>query len=221
MAEDTFTSSARYYKIVNGQIGRKVKEKTDRSKTLIQNVKGQEYVSEVEYSPSISGYLEEVKENVSQYGTYWNIVLVDGDWKGILQILEDSNTFRMFCKQLPNMNKGVFYTLKPAISSFKSKSGTDVESTQLWVSTFGTNVGFAFTSENPKDMPPTKEVMLNGKPQIDRYDQVQFFRSLIAKYNEQPSKVSPTQASQPTQAAPKTEEQKSSPDVVESEDLPF
>lgn len=168
-------SNAIFLTISNGQICRRVQNKTKDSKERVN--KNGVTVHE-EYYKGWKGRITaiEVREH-KDYGKFWNITLSDSDGDAILQMQYSSGYSSAFLKTLPNvdLNSDVIITPNMKIEGDKKKA-------TVFVTQHGVALKHFYNRDNPNGLPELKKIKVKGKETWDDSDMAEFLEKMV---NEQ------------------------------------
>jgi hypothetical protein len=90
-----------------------------------------------------------------------------------------SGPAKSFLSALPNLDLTKMTKLIP-----KREEKDGVARTKILLSQNNAGVKWAFTKDNPGEMPPMKKIKVKGKETWDDTDQLEFFEALVTKYND-------------------------------------
>lgn len=168
-------SNAIFLTISNGQICRRVQNKTKDSKERVN--KNGVTVHE-EYYKGWKGRITaiEVREH-KDYGKFWNVTLSDSDGDAILQMQYSSGYSAAFLKILPNvdLNSDVIITPNMKIDGDKKKA-------TIFITQHGVPLKHYYTRDNPNGLPELKQIKVKGKITWDDSDMAEFLEKMV---NEQ------------------------------------
>jgi hypothetical protein len=175
MGLQTTQGSTVYLTIQGGFIARRVPEPTAYSKT--RQLESGKVINEELYG-SIEGHITGISTKEGTYGKELHIQFAD-DTKYDLQVPLSSGPAKSFLSALPNLDLTKMTKLIP-----KREEKDGVARTKILLSQNNAGVKWAFTKDNPGDMPPMKKIKVKGKETWDDTDQLEFFEALVTKYND-------------------------------------
>jgi hypothetical protein len=175
MGLDTGGSSNRtYLSISDGRIAKRVQEGTDGA-VKCNSKDGTKVWYEKRY-PSVTGNIVDAFKRVSEqgYGDQLCIVLKDGDETFQVQMPWSSRYSSGFFLCMPNINPEKPVTLSPWAKEVDGK-----KKTMLYIRQDKDNVEWAWTRENPGDMPEMKQMKVKGQIVWDDTERQEFFESYL------------------------------------------
>ena len=175
MGLQTTQGSTVYLTIQGGSIARRVTEPTATSKT--RQLESGKVINEELYA-SIEGHITGISTKEGTYGKELHICFTD-DQKYDLQVPLSSGPAKSFLSALPNLDLSKMTKLIP-----KREEKDGVARTKILLSQNNAGVKWAFTKDNPGEMPPMKKIKVKGKETWDDTDQLEFFETLVTKYND-------------------------------------
>jgi len=175
MGLQTNQGSTVYLTIQGGSIARRVPEPTATSKT--RQLESGKVINEELYS-SIEGHISGISTKEGTYGKELHICFTE-DQKYDLQVPLSSGPAKSFLSALPNLDLTKMTKLIP-----KREEKDGVARTKILLSQNNAGVKWAFTKDNPGEMPPMKKIKVKGKETWDDTDQLEFFEALVTKYND-------------------------------------
>jgi hypothetical protein len=175
MGLQTNQGSTVYLTIQGGSIARRVPEPTATSKT--RQLESGKVINEELYA-SIEGHISGIHTKDGTYGKELHICFTE-DQKYDLQVPLSSGPAKSFLSALPNLDLTKMTKLIP-----KREEKDGVARTKILLSQNNAGVKWAFTKDNPGDMPPMKKIKVKGKETWDDTDQLEFFEALVTKYND-------------------------------------
>jgi hypothetical protein len=165
------SSNAAFYNISNGKICRQFKSPTANSKERV-NMNGKT-VHEEHYD-YIDGIITDIQTRDSEYGKSWNITLEDEGQSQVLQMPYSSGYSNSFLKTLPNVDLTQKVKLIPKLTIENEK-----KKTTLFVNQRGVAIKWAFTKDNPGDMPQLKKIKVKGKEVYDDSEIMEFLENMV------------------------------------------
>lgn len=160
-----------YLSIQGGKIARRVAEPTATSKS--RQIESTGKVVNEELYDSLEGHLSGVSVKEGTFGKELHIFIAE-DQKYDLQLMFSSGPAKSFLSALPNIDLE-----KPVRIIPKMEVKDGVSRTKILLSQGNVGVKWAFTKDNPGDMPPMKKIKVKGKETWDDSDQLDFFEKLI------------------------------------------
>ena len=160
-----------YLTVQGGKIARRVAEPTATSKT--RQIESTGKVVNEELYDSLEGHLKGVSVKEGTFGKELHIFMSD-DVKYDLQIMLSSGPAKSFLSALPNVDLA-----KPVRIIPKMETKEGVSRTKILLSQNDAGVKWAYTKDNPGDLPPMKKIKVKGKDTWDDSDQLEFFEKLI------------------------------------------
>ena len=150
--------------------------------TLTRTNKNGKVVHEEKFS-SITGLITDIKSKETPFGMVWEITMQDGDEEFILSWNYSSRYTNHFFRALPNVDLTLPLTLNP----WAMKDKTDPSKTAIGLSIYQGVAGqdkkqkaeFAYTKEQPGDMPELEQHKVKGKIQWDDSAQLEFFETQV------------------------------------------
>lgn len=171
MAE-VITSHAAFYTITDGRICRTFKAATAKS---IERVNKNGKVVHEEFCNALSGRITAITtKDHPDYGKFWLITLVDGDWSGVVQIKYSSGYASAFLKLLPNVNLSKDVTIQP-----KMVVDGDKKKASLFIMQDGTPLKHFYTKDNPNGLPQMKKIKVKGKETWDDTEMMEFLEKMV------------------------------------------
>jgi hypothetical protein len=165
-----------YLSIQNGKIARRVQEPTATSKSRV--IEGSGKLIHEELYDSVEGMLTGLATREGNYGKELMITINDQVESYQLQIKLSSSPASAFLRALPNVAPEMPLLIIPKI---QEKDG--VRRTSIILSQGNKGVKWAFTKDNPGDLPPMKKIKVKGKETWDDSEQLEFFEKMIAEYS--------------------------------------
>lgn len=171
MAE-VITSHAAFYSITDGRICRTFKAATAKS---IERVNKMGKIVHEEFMDGLSGRITEIKtKDHPDYGKFWLITLIDGDWSGVVQIKYSSGYASAFLKMLPNVDLSKDVTIVP-----KMTIDGDKKKASLFIMQEGVPLKHFYTKDNPNGLPQMKKIKVKGKETWDDTDMMEFLEKMV------------------------------------------
>ena len=165
-------SNAIFLTISNGQICRKVTNKTKDSKERV-NKNGVTVFEE--FYKGWKGRITniEIREH-QEYGKFWYITLTDSDGDAILQMKYSSGYATAFLKTLPNvdLNSDVIITPNMKIEGDKKKA-------TVFITQHGLALKHFYNRDNPNGLPELKKIKVKGKETWDDSDMAEFLEKMV------------------------------------------
>lgn len=168
-------NSAIYLKVSDGKIVRQFKTETPNS--VVRITKTGKTVHE-EFYDFVEGTITDIRTKENEYGKFWMVTLVDyhdGDLKYILEFNYSGGVANSFLRTLPNVDFSTPVQLKP-----KQTIDGDKKRTSLFINQSGKALKWAWTKENPGDMPQLKKIKVKGKEAWDDSDIMEFLEGYVA-----------------------------------------
>ena len=162
-----------YLSIQGGKIARRVAEPTATSKS--RQIESTGRVVNEELYDSLEGHLSGVSVKEGTFGKELHVFIAE-DQKYDLQLMLSSGPAKSFLSALPNVDLS-----KPVRIIPKMEVKDGVSRTKVLLSQGNVGVKWAFTKDNPGDMPPMNKIKVKGKETWDDSDQLDFFEKLIAE----------------------------------------
>lgn len=171
MAE-VITSHAAFYSITDGRICRTFKAATAKS---IERVNKMGKIVHEEFCNALSGRITAITtKDHPDYGKFWLITLVDGDWSGVVQIKYSSGYASAFLKLLPNVNLSKDVTIQP-----KMVVDGDKKKASLFIMQEGVPLKHFYTKDNPNGLPQMKKIKVKGKETWDDTEMMEFLEKMV------------------------------------------
>jgi hypothetical protein len=210
MAGNPVKEKKSYLSVYKGKIVQRVPQGTEGS--IERVTKNGETIYELHFE-SFSAEIKNMYVEKTDFGMQCRLVLSDMGQEFILNIPTESSVFDSLAKRVPNIKRGVYYTIKPY--DFESKEGKRMIGINIFDGT--TKVEPCFTKDNPGGVPafPTG----GTEKAIKRWaiDKTEFFENLVndhgKKMNEPVQQKKEAVKVPAVKDAPKGEEDES--------DLPF
>jgi hypothetical protein len=130
-----------------------------------------------EFFSSIEAYITSIQSKETTFGKVWEIELKDGEDAYTLSFNYSSRYANNFFRALPNVNLAAIVKIAPW--SMKDKKDATKTVIGLSLYQFGDKVPFAYTRDQPGDMPEMKKVKRKGKEEWDDSDQLEFFENMV------------------------------------------
>jgi len=165
-----------YLSIQNGKIARRVQEPTATSKSRV--IEGSGKLIHEELYDSVEGVMTGIATREGNYGKELLITINDQVDSYQLQIKLSSSPASAFLRALPNVAIGCPLLIIPKI---QEKDG--IRRTSIVLSQYNKGVKWAFTKDNPGDLPPMKKIKVKGKETWDDSEQLEYFEKMIAEYS--------------------------------------
>lgn len=164
------SSNRTYLSISDGKIAKRVPEGTAGSIKCMSK-DGTKVWYEVRYS-SLSGYITDAFKRVSEqgYGDQLCLVLKDGEEEYQIQMPWSSRYSSGFFLSMPNIDAGKEITLTPWAKEIDGK-----KKTMLYLRHGQEDIKWAWTKDNPGNMPEMKQVKVKGQVVWDDSDRQEFF----------------------------------------------
>lgn len=171
MAE-VITSHAAFYSITDGRICRTFKAATAKS---IERVNKMGKIVHEEFCNALSGRITAITtKDHPDYGKFWLITLVDGDWSGVVQIKYSSGYASAFLKLLPNVNLSKDVTIQP-----KMVVDGDKKKASLFIMQESVPLKHFYTKDNPNGLPQMKKLRVKGKDTWDDTEMMEFLEKMV------------------------------------------
>jgi len=165
-----------YLSIQNGKIARRVQEPTATSKSRV--IEGSGKLIHEELYDSVEGVMTGLATREGNYGKELLITINDQVESYQLQIKLSSSPASAFLRALPNVAPEMPLLIIPKI---QEKDG--VRRTSIILSQGNKGIKWAFTKDNPGDLPPMKKIKVKGKETWDDSEQLEYFEKMIAEYS--------------------------------------
>ena len=165
-----------YLSIQNGKVARRVQEPTATSKSRV--IEGSGKLIHEELYDSVEGLMTGLSTREGNYGKELLITINDQVDSYQLQIKLSSSPASAFLRALPNVAIDQPLLIIPKI---QEKDG--VRRTSIILSQGNKGIKWAFTKDNPGDLPPMKKIKVKGKETWDDSEQLEFFEKLIVEYS--------------------------------------
>jgi hypothetical protein len=164
------SSNRTYLSIAGGKIAKRVPEGTAGSIKCMSK-DGTKIWYEERYT-SLSGYITDVFKRVSEqgYGDQLCIVLKDQDSEYQIQMPWSSRYSSGFFMCMPNIDAGKEVTLTPWSKEVDGKTRT-----MLYLRQGQEDIKWAWTKDNPGNMPEMKQVKVKGQVVWDDSERQEFF----------------------------------------------
>jgi hypothetical protein len=133
-----------------------------------------------EFFKSFTGKLKEIKSKETSFGMVWECVLEDDDQEYVVSWPYSSRYTNNFFRALPNVNLAREFKFSPWMMKDKqdpTKKITGISLYQEGASKDG-KVPFAWTKEEPGDMPQMQQIKKKGKLEWDDSEQLEFFETV-------------------------------------------
>jgi hypothetical protein len=165
-----------YLSIQNGKVARRVQEPTATSKSRV--IEGSGKLIHEELYDSVEGLMTGLATREGNYGKELLITINDQVDSYQLQIKLSSSPASAFLRALPNVAPEMPLLIIPKI---QEKDG--VRRTSIILSQGNKGVKWAFTKDNPGELPPMKKIKVKGKETWDDSEQLDYFEKMIAEYS--------------------------------------
>jgi hypothetical protein len=176
-------STATFLSIADGKIIRRVKEKTKTSiaRKIARGPNAGNEVHEEHYH-YIEGYIAGIAVKLPpkehpEYGKKWNVTIIDGNEEFILQLDYSSGYSSAFLKSLPNVDFSQMVTLTP-----KMTMDGDKKRTTIFVNQGNQPIKWAWTKENPGELPPMKKMVFKGEEKWDDTDMMNYLEAVVEQH---------------------------------------
>ena len=164
-------TSSIYLAVADGKIVRRHKEPTGSSRERI--TKTGKVVHEEHYD-YVSGMIADISTKDSDYGKFWNVVLLDGGEKYTLQFQYSGGNASSFLRALPNVDLSKPVKLIPRVQIDKDKKRSSIVMVQD-----DKAIRWRWTKDNPGDMPTLRKVKVKGIEQWDDSDMMEYLERFV------------------------------------------
>lgn len=159
-----------YLTIQGGKIAHRQHEATATSK-MRQTESGK--IIHEELFDSVEGKITDITFRDSDYGRQVQIHITNDGEAAILQMPFSSGVASAFFKMLPNVKADAPVRIIPKMEEKDGKRKTSLFINQ------GGPVKWAYTKDNPGDLPSLKKVKVKGKDTWDDSDQLEYFEKYV------------------------------------------
>lgn len=160
-----------YLSIQSGKIAHRQPEATATSKA--RTLESGKVIHEELYD-SMEGVIKNISFKDGDYGTQL-IVQVDNDGEiANLQMALSSNPSGSFLKSLPNIDPTKAVKFSPKMEEKDGK-----RKTSLFINQNGQSVKWAWTKDNPGELPTLKKIKIKGKDTWDDSEQIEFLQNYV------------------------------------------
>lgn len=146
--------------------------------TVTRTNKNSKVVHE-EFFKAVTGIITDIKSKETPFGMVWEISVQDGDEDFVVSFNYSSRYTNHFFRALPNADLSQPLSIHPW--SMKDKKDPSKQAIGLSLYQNKEKLEFAYTKEEPGDMPDLKQTKVKGKIQWDDSDQLEFFEKLVKK----------------------------------------
>jgi hypothetical protein len=150
--------------------------------TVTRENKNKKVVHE-EFFRAVTGVVTDIKSKETPFGMVWEISLQDGDDDYVLSFNYSSKYTSCFFRAAPNVDFGAPLTINPWSMKDKKDATKTVIGLSLYQHVAGhekkQKVEFAYTRENPGEMPDLVKRKIKGKDTYDDSDQLDFFEKMV------------------------------------------
>ena len=130
-----------------------------------------------EFFTSITALIAGIQSKETTFGKVWEIELKDGDESYFLSWNYSSRYTNNFFRALPNVDLSEQVKLSPWSMTDKKDATKKVIGLSLYQN--NNKIPFAYTKEEPGDMPEMKQTKVKGKEVWDDSDQLEFFEAMV------------------------------------------
>lgn len=193
----------KYMNVLRGKFSQRVSEGTEGAepRELTKGVNAGKIVHEMQFT-ELTGRLIDIKKSIpSEYGVNWDIFLdvsteAEPETTIKLSVGYSSSYIKRLFSSMPNLDLSEDITLKSFDIFDKEKNKT-----KYYVVPYqnGAKVLPFYNRDNPGDKPPMEQVTINGMPQWDSSKEMEFYEKELEKFI-------PLMNSDPTKAAPSSNE---------------
>jgi hypothetical protein len=170
-----------------------------------------------EFFSRVTGLVTDVKSKETPFGMVWEVFLQDGDEDFVLSFNYSSKYANHFFRAAPNVDFTAPITVNPWSMKDKKDPSKQAIGLSLYQDQGGdkkTKIEFAYSKDNPGEMPELEQKKVKGKTVWDDSKQLDFFETLIR------SVILP-QIHGVKKSAPATKAQPVAAEVDDDEDAPF
>jgi hypothetical protein len=171
-----------YLSVANGRLVRQHKEAT---KETVQRENKQGRIVHEEFFKDLTGRITKIATKENDYGKQWQVIIVDGDDKYMVQMPYSGRYSSSFLKALPNVDPAEPVKFMPWEMDDKNRAGKTVTGVTLyqndgngWV-----KIKSAFTKEEPNGLPEMKKVKVKGKETWDDSAMMEHLESVAAEWS--------------------------------------
>lgn len=170
--QNTNNSKVKYLKVTNGAIRETVTADTPHAKMReyeVVKTGEKKTVYELTYN-LLSGKVKNVYFKENEYGSTFNLVIVDDGIDYVLQFNDTGSLATTIYKMMPNID--VSKEIEISVSQKADK-------TSIFINHGSQSVKWAFTKDNPNGKPEWEQIMVKGKPTWDNSKEIAFFKEKI------------------------------------------
>jgi hypothetical protein len=182
MGLNNTNAKTHYLSIQGGKIAQRVPEATAFTRT--RTLETGKVIHEQLYD-SVEGIITGIKTRDGNYGKELHVTLAD-DAAYVLQLSLSSGPASSLLKALPNVDPTKPLRIIPKV---QEKDG--VKRTALILSQDNAGVKWAFTKENPGDLPPMEKIKVKGKETWDDSKQLEYFEQMITDFAKKLTAIVP------------------------------
>lgn len=190
-----------FLNISDGKIVRQHQNPVEGVTTTRENKNGK--VVHEEFFKSVSGVLKNIRSKETPFGMVWEVSIEDNGEDFVLSWNYSSRYTNHFFRALPN----VYLSKEITVNPWSMKDKSDASKTAIGMSLYqdGKKIEFAYSKEEPGDMPELKQKKVKGKAVWDDSDQLEFFEAMVKE------KILPALGSKVLAAAPGDEDLEDAP----------
>lgn len=171
-----------FLSVSNGKLVRQFKEATTET-TQRTNKVGK--VVHEEFYKDLTGIITKIETKENDYGKQWQITIIDGDEKYMVQMPYSGRYSSSFLKCLQNVQQGKPVRFMPWEMADKSDANKKITGVTMYQDQDGngmTKIPSAYTKEDPNGLPEMKKVKVKGKQTWDDSDMMSFLEDAAREW---------------------------------------
>lgn len=148
--------------------------------TVTRENKNKRMVHE-EFFKAVTGMITDIKSKEAPFGPVWEITVSDGEEEFVLSFTYSGKYTNHFFRALPNVDLSDAVTFNPWSMKDKKDPSKTAIGLSLWQGEKGkkVKVEFAYTREEPGEMPELKKKKVKGKDVWDDSERLEFFEKML------------------------------------------
>lgn len=166
-----------FLSVANGKLVREHKEKNEVTAERV-NKKGR--TVHEEFFKDLTGVITEISTRENDFGKQWQVIIVDGNDKFMVQMPYSGRYSSSFLKALPNVSQGEAIRFSPWEMQDKKDASRKITGVTMyqndgngWV-----KIPSAYTKEDPNGLPEMRKVKIKGKETWDDGDMMEFLEAM-------------------------------------------
>jgi hypothetical protein len=162
-----------YINFYKGRFTLKAKDGDTSDKIIVRINKNNETVREYHYDKLSGVMLADIREGKhEEFGSHWEFVFLDGNEYKILRLSKKSRIATQFFNKLENLVLSEPFTIRSFYFEEEDRGAIAIYQNSKKLE----NV---YTKENPGNLPPPKQQIINGELVWDWTDQLEYWHTLI------------------------------------------